>query len=139
MMFGDFSQIPPMPSSASLALPSQAKKTEHAKQALDVLWGDGIDSLNFFVELTVHKRIADPWYAEIMEECRYGGLSEESYNFLAGLPTQHAGSWRADGALDCKSASCAALPETWRIMAEDGESWPEMQAMECSRFSAERD
>ena len=33
---------------------------EHAKQALELLWGDGPDSLNLFMELTVQKRIVDP-------------------------------------------------------------------------------
>ena len=44
---GDFYQIPPIPSSASLAIPPIHRKTEGAKQALDLMWGDGEDSLNF--------------------------------------------------------------------------------------------
>ena len=95
--FGDFYQIPPISSSASLAIPPIHKKTEAAKQALDLMWADGEDSLNFFIELTIQKRIDDPWYASVMEECRYGQISEESYNFLVGLPTEHTGSWPADG------------------------------------------
>ena len=119
LAFGDFYQIPPIPSSASLAIPPIHKKTEGAKQALDLMWADGEDSLNFFMELTVQKRIDDPWYAGVMEECRYGQLSEESYNFLTGLPTEHTGSWRADGTVACGNAECAALPEKWRRMAEE--------------------
>ena len=97
------------------------------------------DSLNFFMELTIQKRIEDEWYADVMEECRYGALTQESYNFLVGRPTEHTGSWRADGTLECESVSCAALLGKWKRMAESGESWPDMQAMECSRCSAERD
>ena len=41
------------------------------------MWADGEDSLNFFMELTAQKRIGDPWYAGVMEECCYGQLSEE--------------------------------------------------------------
>ena len=67
LAFGDFYQIPPIPSSASLAIPPIHKKTEAAKHALDLLWADGEDSLNFFIELTIQKRIDDPWYAEIVE------------------------------------------------------------------------
>ena len=89
LAFGDFYQIPPIPSSASLAIPPIHKKTEAAKHALDLLWGDGEDSLNFFKELTIQKRIEDSWYAELMEECRYGRLSEESYNFLVEQALLH--------------------------------------------------
>ena len=118
LAFGDVFQIPPIPSSASLAIPPIHKKTEGAKQALDLMWADGEDSLNVFMELTVQKRIDDPWYAGVMEECRYGQLSEESYNFLVGLPTEHTGSWRADGTVECGNAECAALPEKLKRMAD---------------------
>ena len=37
LAFGDFYQIPPIPSSASLAIPPIHKKTEAAKHALDLL------------------------------------------------------------------------------------------------------
>ena len=92
--FGDFYQIPPIPPTDSLTIPVLEKKTEHARRALDFLWGDGDDSLNYFIELTVQKRIDDSWYSAVMEECRFGRLSHESYHFLVGLPTEHAGSWR---------------------------------------------
>ena len=103
------------------------------------MWGDGEDSLNFFKELTIQKRIDDPWYADVMEECRYGRLSEESYNFLVGLPTEHTGSWRADGTVQCGREECAALPEKWKRMADQEVNWPAMQEMECSLCKAERD
>ena len=67
LAFGDFYHISPIPSSASLAIPPIHKKTEHAKQALELLWGDGADLLNFFMELTIQKRIEDAWYADVME------------------------------------------------------------------------
>ena len=113
LAFGDFYQIPPIPSSASLAIPPLHKKSEAAKQALDLMWADGEDSLNFFIELTVQKRIDGPWYASMVEECRYGQFSEGSYNFLVGLRTAHTGSWRADGTVQCGKAECAGLPVKW--------------------------
>ena len=103
------------------------------------MWGDGEDSLNFFKELTIQKRIDDPWYADVMEECRYGRLSEESYNFFVGLPTEHTGSWRGDGTVQCGREECAALPEKWKRMADQEVNWPAMQVMECSLCKAERD
>jgi hypothetical protein len=85
--FGDFFQIPPIPSTSSFTIPQIEQQTEHAQNALDMFWGDGEDSLNYFVKLTVQKRAQDPWHAALLEECRYGALSDESYIFLVGLPT----------------------------------------------------
>ena len=67
LAFGDFYHIPQTPSSASLATPPIHKKTEGAKQSLDMMRTDGEYSLNCFVELTIQKRIDDPWYASVME------------------------------------------------------------------------
>ena len=54
LMFGDFYQIPPIPASASLAIPLQKKKnSEHAKQAWSMFWGTDADSLIYFMELTI--------------------------------------------------------------------------------------
>ena len=102
LMFGDFYQIPPIPSSGTLAIPLAEKKppSEAAKTALNILWGEGVNALNYFAELTIQKRIDDKWYSKLMEACRYGALSNESYNFLVGLPTEHAGSWCSDRAGD---------------------------------------
>ena len=74
-----------------------------------------------------------------MEECRYGQFSEESYNFLVGLPTEHAGSWRADGTVQCGTEWCAALPEKWKSMADHDLNWPAMQEMECTICKEERE
>ncbi len=136
--FGDFFQIPPIPASASLTIPPVERKSEHAWKALDFVWGEGEDALNFFTELTIQKRIDDAWYAGVMEECRYGALSHESYNFLVGLPTEHAGSWNVDGTLLCKSKLCAGLPVLWKAMAARGSDWKAMESLECSICSTER-
>ena len=98
-----------IPSSASLAIPPIHKKTEGSNHALGLMWADGEDSLNFFIELTIQKRIDYPWYATVMEECRYGQLSEESYKFPVGLLIEHTGSWRADGTVQCGAERCASF------------------------------
>ena len=74
-----------------------------------------------------------------MEECRYGQLSKESYNFLTRLPTQHPGSWQADGSLACGNAECAALPARWTHMSEEEPNWPAMQELECAVCKTERE
>ena len=52
LMFGDMNQLPPIPASAALFRPPLEKKTETARQALNISWSDGPDSLNFFQDLT---------------------------------------------------------------------------------------
>ena len=104
-----------------------------------MLWNSEADSLNYFVELTIQKRIEDPWYSTIMEECRYGKLSDESYHSLLGLPTEHTGSWNSDGTLTCGSDICASLPATWRSLAAADVQWSTMQMMECTICTEERE
>ena len=95
--------------------------------------------MNFFMELIVKKRIDDPWFASVMEECRYGQLSEASYNFLVRLPTEHTGSWRADGTVECGKPECAALPQKWKLMAEQELDWVAMQELECPVCQEQRE
>ena len=138
LILGDFYQIPPIPASASLSIPLP-RKNEHAQRAWSMFWNSDADALNYFIELTIQKRVEDPWYSAILEECRYGHLSDESYHFLLGLPTEHAGSWNTDGTLTCKSDICAALPATWRKLAAADVQWSTMQTMECIICKKERD
>ena len=84
LFFGDWWQLPPIPDSYALFLPPSTTKTKLQETALDIFWGDGPDSLNFLAELTIQKRIADPWYASLPTECRNGDLSHENYYFLCG-------------------------------------------------------
>ena len=55
LAFGDFFYIHSTPSSASLTIRPIQKKTEKTKEALELMWGDGGDTFNFYKELTVQK------------------------------------------------------------------------------------
>ena len=107
MMFGDTLQFPPIPASTALFLPPLEKKTELARDMLSMFWDDKADSLNYFKELTIQKRIHDTWYNLFLQECRTGNLSEEMYNYLMGFPTEHAGSWMPDGTSTCADPDCS--------------------------------
>ena len=113
-----------------------------AKDALDLFWSTGPDALNFFQELTIQSRIKDPWYSRFLQECRVGSLTEEMYNFLMGLPSEHCGSWRMceDGeeVVECGNEACAALHRKWYEMAVRGATWEEMQKLECQVCKDER-
>ena len=93
LLFGDWWQLPPIPESAALFKPPLEKKSERARKVLNMFWKSDADSVNYLQELTEQKRIDDPWYNDLLFECRDGGLQQESYCFLMGLPTQHPGSW----------------------------------------------
>jgi hypothetical protein len=93
-MFGDLFQLPPIPSSGAICIPPAVKKTEQAKLALNMFWGDDADSINYFVELDEQMRLVDSetWYGRLLQECREGDLSLSNYCFLMGLPTRSTGS-----------------------------------------------
>ena len=94
MMFGDMQQLEPCPPGGPLFVsPDEANvlgsKQERARMAKDMFWSDDKDAINFFFEVREQKRIKDAWYANFITECREGNLSDESYDFLHGLPTKH--------------------------------------------------
>ena len=141
MCFLDMYQIPPIPSSAALFIPPpersiqkssncdtwliQEKKSEFAHTGLDFIWGENIDtSINYFQELKVQKRQQeDLWYASVLNECREGRLSDESYNFLHGFPTANCGSWISTDVVSCGLSKCANLRKTWTSLALQGVDW----------------
>ena len=100
VMFGDTRQFPPIPESSSLFIPPGGKTTKTAREVLDIFWSDKADSLNFFMELTIQNRITDGWYNHFLHECRQGRLTDEQYNFIMGLPTQHTGCWLPESVSD---------------------------------------
>ncbi len=115
LLFGDMNQLPPIPSSTALFIPPISKKSETARQMLNMFWEDGPDSLNFYVELTKQERIQDEWYRKFLHECRQGQLTDEMYYFIIGVPTEHPGSWTPGQKgerpfLACRNDACALLP-----------------------------
>jgi len=139
--FGDLYQIPPIPASSALFIPPKVGKSEQERTALALFWGTNEnDSINFFRELHEQKRVVnDPWYSSLLDECRYGCLSEESYNFLLGLPTQHAGSWPFFAEAHCSAETCQKLDTVWPQRVFEGASWETLQGMECKNCQIERE
>ena len=86
-----------------------------------MFWKPGPDSINCLFELTEQKRIEDPWYNEVLMQCRNGELDDECYCFLLGLPTRHVGTWRVppgsdqdSGFAGCGKDECKQLHHTWQ-------------------------
>ena len=131
LLFGDLYQLPPIPATAAIFTPPTETKTEAAKTILNMFWSNDANSINSFVELTIQKRIGDDWYARVMDECRMGALSEDSYNYLHGFPTEHCGSWLQDDSTSCGRVECMQLAPTWKEMAARGSDWSDMVRLEC--------
>ena len=81
----------------------------------------------------------DPWYSALLDECRFGRLSQECYNFLLGLPTEHAGSWPFFEQACCQTEQCKSLHDVWAQRKREGEPWETLQKMECKNCQAERE
>ena len=134
---------PANPRFCSIVSAPADKKSSIAKDAPNWFWGNDKDSLNYFVELTIQSRIQDLWYSRFLDERRKGRLSDEMYNYIVGLPTEHPGSWIPDvmgtGYVCCHNGACKDLHVHWKDMALAGEPWSVMQQLECSSCKQERD
>ena len=121
LQFGDFQQLAPCPPGGPLFVPpgesdAPGARQERARAAKDMFWSDDADAINFFFEVKEQKRIKDLRYAHVMTECRQGYMSDESYCFLHGLPTMHAGSWQpATDTLECDSKECKSIQTDWAL------------------------
>ena len=138
LFFGDWWQLPPIPATAALFLPP--KIDGKSKLVLEMFWGTTRDNINYLAELTVQKRIEDPWYNDVLMQCRHGELDVEDYCFLLGLPTNHCGSWlTSKGDVDaCCSGDCRNIDATWRELAKRGASWEALCCLECDGCRTER-
>jgi hypothetical protein len=148
LTFGDFQQLAPCPPGGPLSVPpcesdAQGASQERARAAKNMFWKDDADAINFFVEVKEQKRITDAWYAHVVTECRKGCLSDESYNFLHGLPTMHVGSWQpATDTLECgETTGCGQIQADWaaRYAETSSTAWRVLFARECSLCKARRE
>ena len=123
----------PIPASGATFNPTP-RQSEDKKTALNLFWGedDARDSINYFVELKVQKRVVDDeWYLSVLTECRNGNLTDESYHFLLGLPTAHAGCWPFTDKSKCQSEKCKKLVDEWIDLRRAGAAWASLARMEC--------
>ncbi|CAJ1375402.1 unnamed protein product [Effrenium voratum] len=97
VLAGDFHQLDPPDNGRSLcSIPA-------------LIWdkGDGY-GLRGVTEMQTPQRCRDAWWLDLLEQCRFGRLSEENHKFLHGLPTDVPGSF-VNGQVLCGKRECAAL------------------------------
>ena len=85
-MLGDFWQLHPV-SGTYLASNPLLVPAGLARNALELFWLDGVDSIRSFWQLRELKRCKDSWYNTFLTQCRRGELMDETYAFFHGLPT----------------------------------------------------
>ena len=61
-----------------------------AQDALNLLWGSGMDTVRRFWSLTQLMRCQDVWYNSFLQQCREGNLAKDMYCFFHGLSTYSA-------------------------------------------------
>ena len=112
---GDFWQLDPPDGGFLGGIPVEFIKRARQYQASasvahgqSLFWGRERGCVQGMTELTECVRTDDEWLFQVQNEVRSGALTEDSYNFLHGQPTQVPGSW-LNGRSACGNADCAAL------------------------------
>ena len=85
VMCADFWQLKPVAGTYLCSNPLEHVGT--AKDALDIFWGSGPNSIRHFWDLTEVMRCRDPWYNEFLLACRFGRLTKDMYAFFHGQAT----------------------------------------------------
>ena len=111
---GDFWQFRPINATAIFDNPFTTQGDAILERMLRMFWTKSEDSLNWFHELTKEVRCKDPWLSWALKGARHGSADHETYCFMHGLPTRHAGSWMpTTDSVMCGNAACKKLPEQW--------------------------
>ena len=111
LLLGDWWQLRPVRATALFDHPSKAK-SDLAYEGAMLLWGQNRDSVQKVWELKVSKRCTDPWFTDVLTQCRNGQLALEDYLFLHGMPTLKPGSAISDK-LTCGDPNCENLEQKW--------------------------
>ena len=91
VLCGDFWQLHPVPGTFLCSNPIDIP-AGRARNALNLFWDEGPDTIRSYWPLTEVMRCRDPWYRDFLQQCRKGSLSCEMYCFFNGLPTFAAAS-----------------------------------------------
>jgi len=106
LLFGDMWQLKPVTGLALFASPSDAR-SQTAYLGCMLIW----KSLRCCWEIAGSKRCNNPWYNDVLRQCRNGHLTEEAYWYLHGQPTGTPSCFSTDGknTLPTSGGSCPCL------------------------------
>ena len=116
ILAGDFHQLDPPDNGVALCTPPSSRpgdkkiaRAATSEYGLALLW-DKRPELGFHgaSELTTPHRCTEPWWMEVLEECRFGKLSANNHAFLHGKHTTVVGS-ALQGRASCGNPNCERL------------------------------
>ena len=111
---GDVWQVRPVCARAIIDNPFRSHTSSAGEAMLATFWTKGVDSLTGLYELTQEQRCKDKWLSNVLKAARHGTMDHETYCFMHGLPTRHAGSWMPDtNYVLCKNPTCHQLAQEW--------------------------
>ena len=140
LFVGDFFQLdPPSKDVAICKVPDEeirlakafapAPTAAHGQQ---LFWGGPSVGVQGVHELTTPWRCRDTWLLEVQEQCRYGALSKDNYNFLHDLETEGAGSTIGEE-VTCGTDSCMDFKATFGKVP-----WEDRKQLECRACAVDR-
>ena len=84
VLCGDFWQLHPVSGTFLCSNPIDVP-AGRARNALNLFWDEGPDTIRSYWPLTEVMRCRDPWYRDFLQQCRKGSLSCEMYCFFSWL------------------------------------------------------
>lgn len=98
---GDFLQLPPTQATPLFTLPRSLLNiggvlNPRVQHGLNLFWED----TNGIILFEQQMRCVDEWWLEVLNECRHGCMSYNTWAFLHGKPTSVSGKW-LDGTVQC--------------------------------------
>ena len=138
---GDFWQFPAVRATSLFHSPFAKAQSIQVANLHRMLWTHDQDNMQHLFELTQEHRCVDPWLSHVLQQARYGAMTQEAWAYLHGYATLHARSWRpATNLCACGQERCNNLAEEWQhaIAAGTARSWAERANEECAVCATER-
>lgn len=91
---GDFLQLPPTKATPLCTLPNSLLNlagimNPRVQRGLDLFWNDTQRIITFEKQM----RCDDEWWLEVLEECRHGRMTQDTWAYLHGTHTSTSGMW----------------------------------------------
>ena len=137
LLFGDWWQLKPVGGTALFADPATVGSGT-AWHGLQLLWGAPPNAVHRCWDFTTSLRCADPWFNDVLAQCRLGSLRPSFYQSLNGFPTCAPMLITPDSvcAAKCACVGCCGkdgyfIP--WvRAFLDDGKTGAELVSNECT-------
>ena len=137
LLFGDWWQLKPVSGTALFADPATAGSST-AWHGLQLLWGAPPNAVHRCWDFTTSLRCDDPWYNDVLAQCRQGDLQPSCYQALNGFPTSAP---MLKTSSNTGPANCACVGSCdkdgyfipWvRAFLDDGKAGTELVSSECT-------